>query len=272
MSRVVSLLACWSFILHPYLLAPPALRLRYQTRCRLVTLNSSSRRRLLYPITVRTMASFASGKQDTNVVLDALPYVDPVHEDYEQYALALIEEEMKAQPATTSVKAVPAVNFRTELMKQEYQELSASVSGDNGADGQGQRPERRQRAAVVEAVSPPAAGQDPEAWKQAVRTARIAYEAERIRSDLLELEKDGLGSSAQMWKVYNELLSQSQGVLQQALSTQRQSVEDINLSRQQDQQQSGRKLEVLTTQYHELVHKLFQLKQAVAEMEQDVQQ
>jgi hypothetical protein len=75
-----------------------------------------------------------------------------------------------------------------------------------------------------------------------------------------------------MWKVYNEILSQSQGVLQQALSTQRQSVEDINLGRQQDQQQSGRKLEVLTTQYHELVHKLFQLKQAVAEMEQDVLQ
>jgi pre-mRNA-splicing factor SPF27 len=224
------------------------------------------------------MASLTSGKQETNVVFDALPYIDPVNEDYEQYALALIEEEMKAHPATTSVKKAPPVHFRTELMKQEYQELysSASASGDNAdnADGQGpkRRPEPRQRAAVVAPVSPPAAGQDPEAWKQAVQTARIAYEAERIRSDLLELEKDGLGSSAQMWKVYNELLSQSQGVLQQALSTQRQSVEDINLSRQQDQQQSGRKLEVLTTQYHELVHKLFQLKQAVAEMEQDVLQ
>jgi pre-mRNA-splicing factor SPF27 len=224
------------------------------------------------------MASLTSGKQERNVVFDALPYIDPVNEDYEQYALALIEEEMKAHPATTSVKKAPPVHFRTELMKQEYQELysSASASGDtgDGADGQGpkRRPEPRQRAAVVAPVSPPAAGQDPEAWKQAVQTARIAYEAERIRSDLLELEKDGLGSSAQMWKVYNELLSQSQGVLQQALSTQRQSVEDINLSRQQDQQQSGRKLEVLTTQYHELVHKLFQLKQAVAEMEQDVLQ
>jgi pre-mRNA-splicing factor SPF27 len=227
------------------------------------------------------MASLtSSSKQESNVVLDALPYVDPVNEDYEQYALALIEEEMKAHAATTSVKKAPPVHFRTELMKQEYQELSTSASdniaGDNadGADGQGpkRRPEQRQRAAVVEPVSPPAAGQDPEAWKQAVQTARIAYEAERIRSDLLELEKDGLGSSAQMWKVYNELLSQSQAVLQQALSTQRQSVEDINLSRQQDQQQCGRKLEVLTTQYHELVHKLFQLKQAVAEMEQDVLQ
>lgn len=212
--------------------------------------------------------ALASSKQETNVVLDALPYFDPVHEEYEQYALALIEEEMKAHPATTSVKKVPPVNFRSELMKQEYQELHSSSFS---ADGQERRPEQRQRAAVVEPVSPPAAGQDPEAWKQAVQEARIAYEAERIRSDLLELEKDGLGSSAQMWKGYNELLSQSQDVLQQALSTQRQSVEDINLSRQQDQQQSGRKLEVLTTQYLELVHKLFQLKQAVAEMEQDVQ-
>jgi pre-mRNA-splicing factor SPF27 len=216
------------------------------------------------------MASLTSSKQETNVVLDALPYIDPVNEDYEQYAMALIEEEMKAQPSTTSVKKAPPVNFRTELMKQEYQELYSSASGDND-DGQKRRPEQRQRAAVIEPVSPPA-GQDPEAWKQAVQTARIAYEAERIRSDLLELEKDGLGSSAQMWKVYNELLSQSQGVLQQALSTQRQSVEDINHCRQQDQQQSGRKLEVLTTQYHELVHKLFQLKQAVAEMERDILQ
>jgi pre-mRNA-splicing factor SPF27 len=226
------------------------------------------------------MASFTSSKQGTsNVVFDALPYIDAVNEDYEQYALALIEEEMKAHPATTSVKKAPPVHFRTELMKQEYQELYSSASNDNDNDNdktdtgeQKRRPEQRQRTVVVAPVSPPAEGQDPEAWKQAVQTARIAYEAERIRSDLLELEKDGLGSSAQMWKVYNELLSQSQGVLQQALSTQRQLVEDINLSRQQDQQQSGRKLEVLTTQYDELVHKLFQLKQAVAETEQDVVQ
>jgi hypothetical protein len=198
------------------------------------------------------------------VILDALPYIDPVHEEYEQYALALIEEEMKAHPAT-AMKAIPPVNFRTELMKQEYQEQQQSASGD----GQGRRP----RAAIEPvSVSPPAAEQDPEAWKQAVQRARIAHEAERIRSDLLELEKDGLGSSAQMWKVYNELLSQSQGVLQQALSTQSQSVEDINHSRQQDQQQSGRQLEILTTQYHDLLQKLFQLKQAVAEMEQNVQQ
>lgn len=194
------------------------------------------------------------------VILDALPYIDPVHEEYEQYALALIEEEMKAHPAT-AVKKVKAVNCRTEVMSKEYQEQSAS-------GGSLERPALHNNNSSAVSAPQGAAAKDPDAWKQAVQEARIAYESERIRSVLLELEKGGVGSSLQNWKAYNELLAKSQELFQQALETQQRSVEDLNHGRQKNQQESGRQLEVLTRKYQELLHKLFQLKRAVAEMEQ----
>ena len=201
------------------------------------------------------------------VVLDALPYIDPVHEEYEQYAAALIQDEMKARPVAVA-ESVPAVRFRTPLMQHDYQELVAA-SGERAA-----LHTTTATAAAVAVMAPPTgtAAQDATAWRQAVQQAKIAYETERIRSLILQVEKDGLGSAGPCWKAYNELLGQSQGLLQQALEAQQLAVEDLNHNRQQSQVQMGRKLEVLVAQYHELLQKVFSLKRAVAEMEQQQQQ
>ena len=55
------------------------------------------------------------------VVLDSLPYVEAVHEDYEEYALSLIEEEMK-QLEPRPLKKLRPLHFRTPMMKAEYSE------------------------------------------------------------------------------------------------------------------------------------------------------
>ena len=193
-------------------------------------------------------------EEPPKVVLDALPYVDPVNEDYEQYALALIEDEMNKIKAPKSIP-VPPVRFRTELMREEYGQRTC-------------RSEPFQPIDFSSTVSPPKNNKNVEAWKEAVQKARLAYESERLRGILLELDKEGL--SAAQWKQYNALLAASQEFSQKILSEQRETVDEINLRRQQSQQQSGQELRVLTTQYESLVQKLHQLKQAISELEQQV--
>jgi len=193
-------------------------------------------------------------EEPSTVVLDALPYVDPVNEDYEQYAIALVEEEMKKLPAPKSIP-VPPIKFRTELMKGEYKQRTNRSGTFQPID-------------FSSTLSAPENGKDVEAWKEAARNARVAYETERLRGILLELDKEGL--SAAQWKQYNTLLAKCQEFLQKLLSEQRETVREVNLSRQQSQQQSGQELQVLTTQYGSLVQKLYQLKQAIYELEQQV--
>jgi hypothetical protein len=50
----------------------------------------------------------ADHNQQQGIVLDALPYAETVHEDYEAYALTLVEEEMKInQPDRTDRASSP---------------------------------------------------------------------------------------------------------------------------------------------------------------------
>lgn len=201
---------------------------------------------------------------ETRVILDALPYADPpLPEDYEQYALGLIEKQMKQSlpPSTTSL---PEIRFRSPLMQSEYDNQALSSS-----------PSSRSPRFVASAFShqlPTALPSDtasPEEWKQAVQQARISHEKERIRGILLQVEKDAM--IGQQWKQHNEQLARTLELRQQALASQQQAVQDINLRRQQNQQQAGKRLQVLETQRHDLVKKQRQLRTAIADIEEELQ-
>ena len=194
------------------------------------------------------------------VVLDSLPYVDPVPpEDYEQYALALIEDEMKRQkpPSSAVVKELAPLNFRTPLFQSEYEKVS---------QGKPLEP-------LVLPSSPPPVDvsdcNDKDSLMEAVQQARIEYEKERIRAVTLQIEKETGVSQWKQWndQVLNPLLQQNQAVLER----QKLSVEQINARRQEQQQGIGKRLQVLETQYHDLVQKQFQLRQAIAGLEQELQ-
>jgi hypothetical protein len=108
----------------------------------------------------------------------------------------------------------PPVNFRTtEPARISRAFLASASNGDAMVRILSWTQNHDQNSDSVQLwsnqCSLPAAGQDPEAWKQAVQTARIAYEAERIRSDLLELEKDGLGSPANVEGLQRTIESES---------------------------------------------------------------
>lgn len=189
-------------------------------------------------------------------LMDSLPYIDVPNEDYEQYALALIEAEMKELPPP-SLPDLPPVKFRTPILEAEYQRY---------LDNNGQ-PEPR--VLSLPTASPPSNGSSNKSdWKTAVQTARTEYEMERLRSITLEVKKDA--GAALLWKGYNGNLDQELQSVQSVLQRQRQLVERINFQRSQDQEKSGKELQVLTHQYQEALHRRVQLQQATIALEQEV--
>lgn len=185
-------------------------------------------------------------------VIDALPYIDPVNDDYEQYALALIEEKMKTTRAPT-LPPLLEMRFRTEFLRAEYEKRE-----------RGEEPTKFEPSPTTLATP---LGSSIDEWRAAVARARIAYETERQRSMVLEVEKEEAGY---LWKAYNEQSAATHAFLQQALEAHRQALEEINHSRQQHQQGTGRELQVLTTQYESLLRKREQLERAIERLQNEL--
>jgi Breast carcinoma amplified sequence 2 (BCAS2) len=243
-------------------------------------------------------AADANKSTDTGskvVRLDSLPYIDPVmSDDYEQYALALVEDEMNQRaapaqaPAETPMLMRPAVNCRTDLMKMAYEQARINSSSNNSNSNNNTRINDLQPVAssptttartAVSAAPPKDKAWDATAWQEAVRRAKIAYEAERLRGVGLQVDhKSDLAagviggassSSSSMWKQYNAMLDQEKHWMDQALAAQRNRVEEINYERQREQQESGaRQLLVLSTEYETSLQRLYQLKCAIYDLQQ----
>jgi hypothetical protein len=207
----------------------------------------------------RAPSSEQNSAESGEALMDSLPYVDEVHEDYEHYALALIEEEMKKSKAP-DLDNLPPVNFRAPLMELEYRRFIDS-------DG---KPEPIQLQGTSGLASPPNGVADVEAWRNAVKKAKSEFEAERSRSVVLEVKKDA--GAALLWKGFNEKLDHDFALLQQALTRQKELVEQINLQRSEDQQKTGKQLHILTTKYQSALERKFQLQQAIVALESEIEQ
>ena len=195
--------------------------------------------------------------------MDSLPYVDAVQDDYERYALSLIEDEMKVtlrQPRRSDLETLPPIHYRTPAMKHEYQRFSSS---------DGKAAPLQIQSNNNKAIDPPE-GENVQAWRTAVQQARVGYESERARSMALEVKKDA--GAALLWKGFNGSLDQDAAAIRAALAAQRQTVEQINLQRSEDQQTAGKQLHILTTQYQTALERRFQLQQATVKLEQEIQQ
>jgi len=207
-----------------------------------------------------------STDDNNKVVLDSLPYIDPVNEDYEQYALALIEAEMHQTPAPRHplLKERP-LNVHSEVLKDAITRMGQEEGGAAATSS-------TTSAALISKRTATAPTNDSvQAWEEAFREARIAYESERLRALQLEVDKE---ESSQLWKNFNQTVLQPRhDEMQQQLTAQRQAVEEINHARQKEQTEVyGRQLQVFTTQYSELIVQQRQLKEAVAQLEAEVEE
>jgi hypothetical protein len=187
-------------------------------------------------------------KDESNrIFLDSLPYVDTVHEDYEDYALALIEEEMKQFQPHGGRKVAP-VRFRSTMMQQEFKSLVV----------ENQFQPRKETSFQPRKITRP---ETEEEWVVGINDAKSRLESERIRGLLLEAEKE---EAVESWKDYNMALQHHQMQWENALQRQKESVEEINYQRQQAQQnQLGPQLETLNLEYQQALYRRNQLEHAI---------
>jgi Breast carcinoma amplified sequence 2 (BCAS2) len=200
-------------------------------------------------------------------VWDALPYIDAVNEPYEQYALSLIEGEMKTMHHQSSgytrprLPPIPEPKLRTETLRTAYQ---SCVDGQGHAD----------RISIEEDPVTEPTEDTVEAWSAALQKARRAYEKERIRSRQLEVAKDETAASAASgrWKRYHtQVLEPQWTAVQQEQEQEQLQVAMINQERQQRQRDEYQPaLYRWQGQYQELLQKQFVLKQAIANLEQEL--
>mmetsp|Transcript_17166 Transcript_17166/g.35414 ORF Transcript_17166/g.35414 Transcript_17166/m.35414 type:complete len:229 (+) Transcript_17166:52-738(+) len=205
------------------------------------------------------MISIVKTASSSDVILDSLPYVETVHEDYEEYALALIEEEMKAI-APRPLKKMAPLNFRTPTMQTEYNTLVVE-DGENSHV----QPRPKEQLQLLQ----PTKTTKPKEWKDdndqasadALSRIKSRYEAERIRALVLEVEKeDGVAS----WKDYTASLDESAAFWTKLVQQEVEAVEEINFRRQQAQtQQVGPELDRLDQEYQKALYRRNQLEHAI---------
>jgi len=190
------------------------------------------------------------------VVLDALPYIDVVHEDYEAYALALVEQEMaKISPPAATKSLAPIDEKKSTIMQAEYEFVASG----------------KERPSLVDAdastIDPPKSD-DAEEWKECIGKARAAYEAERLRSAILEL--DGKHAPEQ-WKHYTSSVLQPLEQQESSLYNHQQSaLEEIHAQRQQEQVEASTTLQQLQQKWQDMIQKRHHLQKATLELEQEV--
>jgi hypothetical protein len=183
--------------------------------------------------------------------LDSLPYVDPVNEDYESYALSLVEEEMQ-KGKSRRPRPIDPIRMRSEILETEYQ----------------QRTQRQGPLQPLPEFESDGSLSEVQQLQEAVKRARVAYETERLRGVLLGVEKD---ESSDIWKQYIEQsLNQQHAVLSNRLEEQRSLVDNVNVTRKSEQEAMGNELGRGMRQYQELISKRIQLQKAIQVLEEEI--
>ncbi|KAG7347211.1 Pre-mRNA-splicing factor SPF27 [Nitzschia inconspicua] len=201
-----------------------------------------------------------AGNLNDTVILDSLPYIESVHEDYEEYALSLIEEEMKSI-TPRPLKKIPPLKFRTSVMKTEFdglQMLEDESTGEvrivnslrSSQDSHGFQPLKIVRPTNLE-----------EWTTHALPQIKTRLEAERLRGLALEVEKE---EAVQCWKDYNASLDALKAYWTRSLQDRNEAVEEINFQRQQAQTQNlGPEIDRLTQEYQHALYRRNQLEHAI---------
>ncbi|KAL7546698.1 hypothetical protein ACHAWF_010028 [Thalassiosira exigua] len=235
------------------------------------------------------------------IVLDSLPYVEPLDPNYEQYAVSLIEEELQRAgaasggggehpslarllPATASLGDVGGEGVRDDLAsrppdfggtaplaKAAYEALAARQAGDPDASPAPPPP-------LDASLPDPAAedgARDADAstllpnLRASVASAKILLERERLRLVGLELHRS-LETPARYTSHASLLEGAYANPTAAATERRRRVVDGINAARMDEQSRVAGRLEGLERKRASLVEKNRRLGSALEGLEQDV--
>ncbi|XP_046996627.1 pre-mRNA-splicing factor SPF27 [Schistocerca americana] len=197
------------------------------------------------------------------VVVDALPYIDQGYDEpgVREAALAMVEEETRRyRPTKNYLEHLPPLNltaFETEIMRNEFERMQQRLPMDVLSMKRYELP-------------PPPAGKmtDIAAWTECVENSMAQLEHQATRICNLELMVE---YGCEAWKAYLETLVQLVTQAQKQLQSMRKQIQEINWQRKNMQTQGGEKLRQLEAQWVGLVSKNYEIEQACAQLEKEVE-
>lgn len=223
-------------------------------------------------------------EDDEDALIDSLPYIDYLDENYEAYALSLVEEEMRRaapDPRRLSLDHLPnPLSKRTSEMFSYGEGLRASATRNEFRDLVRRNGAKRRRTdgendddddAVRETFASPPPGaldEDEHAWKAAVRSARLASENARARLADAEV---GRVFDARTWRT---AVAGARGELRAAeagLASRRAAVDAINAERKDRQEQEvADHLFSLNDRYEELLQSVLTITASTKELKRQI--
>ena len=241
----------------------------------------------------------AASRSTGGVVLDALPYVEELDPDYEQYSLSLIGQELETvvseaaqaqqsedgeleHPSMRQIlpsghkyagtsglsSSVPSFEGRAPLASAAY----AALVRRRASGGDETRPKFEVRRPNPIADAPHSSPDELVSnLEKSIRTRKIEHEQERIRYANLELFQQ-FETPAQFTS-YNALLEDGYvKPTKVALDGQRLKVDGINATRMEEQQKSIVKIHQLNSKWYSLVDKNERLGRAIGGLEAEVEE
>ena len=197
----------------------------------------------------------------SDVVVDALPYIDHGYNEpgVREAALAMVEEETRRyRPTKNYLDHLPALNlsmYETDLMKAEFDRLASRQPMDTLSMKRYELP-----------TPPPGKMTDIQAWTECVDNSMAQLEHQRTRIMNLDLMLD---YGTESWKQYNEVLQDMLTRVQSQLADVKNSIQEVNWSRKNQQTLVGDRLKQLETNWVGLVSKNYEIEQAILNMEQE---
>lgn len=235
-----------------------------------------------------TASSSSSG-----IVLDALPYVEPLEPSYEQYALSLIEREMRHVVSSTSSSSVVAGAEHPSLSRilpssslsnrplppltaAAYESVVARKRGDDGVTSSVEsaplalRPDPMANIDLDSVVSTTMDKQQLISdLRTSIATSKIRLEVERHRH--INLELHGHLETQTRFAEYATLLeTQYRDPTSNSVERQRRVVDSINGLRMEEQQVAAQKLGGLKRRREQLIDGNRRLGRALGALEGDV--
>ncbi|XP_031777377.1 pre-mRNA-splicing factor SPF27 [Nasonia vitripennis] len=198
-------------------------------------------------------------KMSSEVIVDALPYIDQGYDDpgVREAAIAMVEEETRRyRPTKNYLENISTLNvnsFETEVLKHEYERLQNRLPMDVLSMKRYELP-------------PPAPGKmnDLSAWNESVENSCAQLEHQSTRISNLELM---MVYGCEAWKTYLEVLMKLVAEAQKQVQTLKKCIQEINWQRKSMQTQGGEKLRSLEAEWVKLVSKNYEIEQACANLE-----
>lgn len=206
--------------------------------------------------------------QSVEPCVDSLPYIDYLDQDYEAYALSLVEEEMKtSNPSSTHLAHLKDLGekpiFRNApASKIEYESLLSR-------EGQSFPASKQMDFHLLDNIEEPVGPlvNDEHAWKESLRCAKIELErAMRINTNL-EIQQAFEGGQ---WRLYNASLEMFAKELSQELQLQKRQVDEINAKRAEIQEAIAPKLQNLNRKWGDLAVENLKLATATSTLDAEV--